>query len=568
MKYKLKSNMEGTVLEDVLRNRGINSNDIEEFLHPKRNVIQEPTLYKNMDKALECLVKHINNKSRILIVVDSDADGFCSNAMLYSYLLKTFDLDGQVEYIVHSTKSHGFTNEIMETIYEEKYELVLMADAGSSDYERHKELHQMGVDIVIIDHHECDRYSDHAIVINNQLEESTNKTLSGGGVVMKFLEYVDSMFNVNNAMYYSDLCAIAMVSDSMLMNELETRYYVQLGVNNINNEFLFELLKKKTSVGYTDISYSVAPVINAIIRVAEQQDKEYLFEVLVGVNREMVLNIRGKGDVEMNLSEYVIKISDRCKRLQTKLINDLMENKDFKIYSNNLPIVIGIVPSDFNANLSGLIANKIADSYMRPSIVLKLNSEGTKYTGSGRSSKEVKNFKDFLVESNLFAHCEGHQSAFGLSLEVNKLDTLIKYLETKELTKEEECYEVDRVYNNNTINAYDIMSIAQLDKHWSKGFEKPIFFIKLENIKSSDIDIVGKNKDTIRIKHKGITFVKFKCDTFELVKTRCNSNFNIEIIGEFSLNEWNNNTYPQVIVKNMEIEEITSTDVVDNPFMF
>ena len=125
------------------------------------------------------------------------------------------------------------------------------------------------------------------------------------------------------------------------------------------------------------------------------------------------------------------------------------------------------------------------------------------------------------------------------------------------------------MYNNKTLNAFDIMCIGQMDNQWSKGFEKPLFYIKLENISKSNIDIIGKNKDTIRIKHKGITFVKFKCETMEIMSAINGENFNLELVGEFNINEWNGNSYPQVIVKDMEIEMVNLNEKpVINPFEF
>ena len=568
MKIKLKSQVQDSILETVFKNRGIEEKDIYNFLEPSIKNVISPTTYKNMEESYECVMNHINNKSRILVVVDSDADGFCSNAMLYSYLTMNFDVD--IEYMIHTNKVHGFTSEVMSTVYEGKYELVLMADAGSSDYERHKELNSMGVDIVILDHHESEYYSEYAIVVNNQLDEGlVNKTLSGGGVVMKFLEYMDSKLGIDKSKYYTDLCAIAMVSDSMLMTELETRYYVKTGMSNIKNSFIYEILKKKDKIGFLDISFSVAPIINSIIRVGSKEDRENLFEVMVGANREMTLNIRGKGDVEMSLAEYVLKISDKCKRLQSKLINDLMQDGEFEIIQNGLPIVIGIAPIEFNANLSGLVANKLSDLFMKPSILLRLNDETTKYFGSGRTYKQIDGFKDFLIETGYFTHCEGHQGAFGCSIEIDKLSELIEYLKDKEEFDVETCYEVDAMYNNKTLNAFDIMCIGQMDNQWSKGFEKPLFYIKLENISKSNIDIIGKNKDTIRIKHKGITFVKFKCETMEIMSAINGENFNLELVGEFNINEWNGNSYPQVIVKDMEIEMVNLNEKpVINPFEF
>ena len=92
--------------------------------------------------------------------------------------------------------------------------MVIIPDAGSNQYEEHKKLKENGIDVLVLDHHEASHYSEDAVVVNNQLSESyQNKTLSGVGVVYKFLQYFDSQIGTKDADEALDLVALGMIAE-------------------------------------------------------------------------------------------------------------------------------------------------------------------------------------------------------------------------------------------------------------------------------------------------------------------------------------------------------------------
>ena len=98
----------------------------------------------------------------------------------------------------------------MDYINSHDFDLILVPDAGSNDYEAHAALKALGKDIIILDHHLADKISDDAIVINNQLSNYPNKDLSGVGVVYQFCRYIDEKMKINFADYYLDLVALGL----------------------------------------------------------------------------------------------------------------------------------------------------------------------------------------------------------------------------------------------------------------------------------------------------------------------------------------------------------------------
>ena len=568
MKYSLKGSTHEDIVTRIFENRNIAIENKKAFLNPSRKNIQTPMVYPNMDRAFVALKDCMQHNGKIVVVVDSDADGYCSSATFINYIRLSLGYNN-IEYVMHSDKQHGFTKEIIQQILDKEPMLVVVPDAGSSDYKQHRILRDCGVQVLIIDHHECEKYSDDAIVINNQLVEGGNKTLSGAGMVLKFLEYIDARMNIQQAEYYYDLVAVALVADSMLMTEPETRYYVLEGLDNITNPFLKALTVNIEESTFESIGYKIAPVINSIIRVGTKKDKKDLFDAMICENRVELIKLRGQGEVEMPLVDYILKMSDRLKSKQTRDIKKLLEHEETIIITENYPITILIHSNDDAQPLSGLIASKLVDQYGKPALVLREVEDEVdgkrrlKYSGSGRGSISFTNFKDYLINTDKFLYCAGHQSAFGVSIDARKLQELLTDMMYQSLPNEEGCFIVDKAYTDGRVSAMEIISVDELRNYWCKGFDKPKFYIKLSNVRSSDILTMGASKNTVKITHDYISYIKFKCTEEELNVLLKNGNKDIEIIGTFNVNEWNGRTFPQVFIDYFEVKEVDSLDDID-----
>ena len=557
MKIKLRSSINPDIVKLVYENRNIDFDNKDKFLNPTEDVRMCPSIYKNMQQAFEMLAHHIRNGLRICILVDSDCDGMCSGAMIYLYIR---DIIGykNITYILHEgRKAHGLTKEIIARLLADKPDLLIVPDAGSNDYIEHKTLKQYGVDIIVIDHHKSDRYSDDAIVINNQLQEGSNYTLSGAGMVLKFLEYLDIVANLDGAKYFYDLTAIALVADSMEITHPETRYYVFEGLKNINNPLLQTLMGDKENKDFSTISYDVAPSLNAIIRIGDTEEQRDLFKALITKENETrTMNVRGKGEVEMSSTERIKLIADRLKSKQTRMIKKALESESTIIITQNLPFTIAIFDNEEYKNLSGLIASKIVERYNKPAIVVCEKEDG--YYGSARSTDYCPNFRTYLSSTKMFKYAQGHECAFGLGIEKEKLSALtVRLLNT---TLGDDAYLVDKSYADGYIPATEIFAIAEMKSLWCKGFEEPLFHISLKDVQQANISVIGKNKDTIKFKSNYIDFIKFKCSQEEIQSIIGDTPVDIELIGKFDVNEWNGRTYPQVKIEDMEVQKTVEMD--------
>ena len=120
----------------------------------------------------------------------------------------------------------------------DKIKLILCPDASSNEFEKHKELAEKGIDILIIDHHNAAEVSEYACIINNQLCDYPTKSLSGAGMVYKFCSYIDELLGVNYADDYLDLASLGIIADVMDLRDLETKHIISRGLKNIRNPFL------------------------------------------------------------------------------------------------------------------------------------------------------------------------------------------------------------------------------------------------------------------------------------------------------------------------------------------
>lgn len=219
-------------------NRDFDIRDINHYLNTNDSDIIDPLEMMNVHKGAEMLIRHIKNEDDVLIIVDSDADGYTSSALLINYLYTLFPafVLNHISYKIHSGKQHGIYLEGMNI---DNIKLIICPDSSSNEFEKHQILSEKNIDILVLDHHEADKVSEYACIINNQLCDYPTKSLCGVGVVYKFCCYIDSLLNQNNADNFIDLVALGEISDIMDIRDFETRRLISKGISNITNPFFY-----------------------------------------------------------------------------------------------------------------------------------------------------------------------------------------------------------------------------------------------------------------------------------------------------------------------------------------
>ena len=570
MKYKLiaKPNKNYSPMQQILVNRGIDVKDIEHYLKTSDADILNPDLLDNMIEGVKRLISAIKNREKIFLIVDCDADGFTASAALVNYIYKVFPSAMDLLSIqLHEGKEHGIEEKWLEEIVANEYKLVICPDASSNDYNQHKFLKDNGIDVLVLDHHDAEEVSENAIIINNQLSDYPNKTLSGVGIVYKFCSKIDELMKIKEADTILDLVSLGMIADMMDMRNFETKHLIQKGLTRIENPFFKALVERQAySIGETvtpiGVAFYIAPLINATIRVGTQNEKEVMFKAMLNhCAYDMIPSTkRGeKGKTEAVVVQAV-RNATNVRNRQKKARDNGFEYVEQIIAANNLDknkIIVVQVSEDLDKNLTGLIANQLMAKYQKPVLLVRETDEGLlQGSARGYDKSELKDLKSFLLESGFMEYAEGHAAAMGVGIYKDKVNALVDYSNTVLANYDfSACYDVDYEYMSNDFKAQDIIDIGSMKSLWGKGVDEAMVVIKGIKITSNNITLMSANKNpTIKITlQNGTSLIKFGASQSEFESLKSSGYTEIDVIGTCAINEWQGMITPQILIKDYEV---------------
>jgi single-stranded-DNA-specific exonuclease len=559
LKYKLigENNYQlDYIIDEILKNRGIENRD--RFLNINEDILTDPHRFKNMDKAVKCLLEHIEKEHWILIIIDRDTDGITSATLIYNYIKNTLKYD-KIKFITHTHKTHGIIiEEFRNILYDIK--LIIVPDGGSENYKQHKYLKKINKDIIILDHHPVKYESVNAIVVNNQISDIA-VNLCGVAMVHKFCKALDSEIWENDADNYLDITALGLIADMMDMKDLEVQWYVRNGLENIRNKGFQALIDEqdfsiKGVLNPMTIGFYIAPLINSVQRLGSKEEVEEIFKSFVGIDSEkkfIYIPKTGKNkgqEIEETIYKKVARMcvsyNGKRQRLSTKITKELSGNVDL----NNKILVIDIGEYG-EKGMSRLIANGFQRQYAKPTIVYYKSKSG-KFKGSMASN--TGDFKDRLNETGLFKFVAGHQDASGLEIKKNKVEVLINELNKAFANATfEKINMVDFVIPFDELNSEIVEEIYDLHDYFGQKFEEPLIVIENIKLSPSEINLIGTNKNTIEIKAGEIKYIKFNSSQIEYDDiVGWEDVISLNILGRCSINEYQGKRYPQIIISEYE----------------
>lgn len=576
MKYKLykrSSNDLSNPVVQVLKNRGID--DIEHYLNLSEDDVIPYDRLDNIFDAVKLFSKHFENKNKIAILVDTDPDGYCSAAMMYSYM-KKMDSDYPVEYIMHTrAKAHGLSDDIK---IPDDIQLLIIPDASTNDTEQCQLLRDNGIDILILDHHLKEKDNPFALIVNNQMSKNySNKNLCGAGITYKFLQALDDEFWNDFADDYLDLCALANISDSMDMRSYETKYLTNKGLKQIQNQFLTSMIDAQDysmggKININNVQWYITPVLNGCIRIAPDSEKELMFKAFIGQYETFEYKKRATKDkpaetIEENIFDRAARLAKNAKARQDKL-REKAFNAICDIVGDAVDSHKAIVLDTTNIvdrGITGVVAIKVAEKFQKPCILLNQYSDNNgevKFTGSARVSDNspIDNFNSIVNKTQIFDFAQGHANAFGVGLAIDKLNDAIQALDI-ELNDVafDKIITVDFIIDSTEINVGIITDLAKLEDIICKGIEEPKLVVKNISLSRDDIQVFGKNQDTLSFMINDIKCVQFKCSEgnplYDWVQDAWNEEDRImlDIVGTPSINEFNGIRMPQIKIIDTEI---------------
>ena len=466
MKYKLIKpiNENYSALEQVLTNRGIPKEKIKNYLMTTDDVIHSYNLLgeEALKEAAMKIAKCVRAEANALVIVDSDCDGFTSSAVLINYLYDLFPawVENHLTWFMHEGKQHGLSDLSLEPESVGLYKLIIIPDASSNDYKYHEELHEQGINIVVLDHHEAERISPYATIINNQLSDYPNKEMSGVGIVWQFCKYMDNLMGVNYADNYLDLVALGMDADMMSLTSFETKHLINKGFQEeyVKNPFFSAICDKhsfsmKGQINPMSVAFYVAPYVNAIVRSGTMQEKEIVFQSMLKFKafEQIPSNKRGHRPGEMEqLYLQAMRTVTNVKNRQTRAQDAGMAYLEGLIEEHNL--------LESNNGSLEIINSKSNDLIKRSYEILDITTDMVSGYDSSKTGIQILtvNYKGFNAQLTVIVRLKADFDGDG-NIRANDITILRKAL-LSELSDDLE-YDIN---NDRKCNLKDMVYIKKI----------------------------------------------------------------------------------------------------------
>lgn len=404
MSERLKLN---PLIIELLFSRGIETEeDIKRFLYPDERNLYDPFLMKGMTEAVNRLKLSIEKKERLVIYGDYDVDGISSSAIL-SLFFKSKGLDVCVHIPSRTDEGYGLNITSVEKLADEvRPDLILTCDCGISGAKEIGLAQELGIDVIVTDHHEAGCELPDCIVVNPKQDGCAypDKYLCGAGVAFKL---VQAMSDDDSYMDFIDLAAIATIADIVPLVS-ENRLIVQLGLKkigsregNIGLRTLIDTYCSGDNVTSGDIAYKIAPRLNAAGRIG---DAYRSFDLLITDDKTKILDIIA--DIE----------NDNAKRKE--LCDKIYDDALIELKSENLVDNRAIILSNPNwsKGVTGIAAARLAGEFHRPAFIMVAADGGEVYKGTSRSIGGINIYEVLSAASDILLEFGGHSGAAGFSI--------------------------------------------------------------------------------------------------------------------------------------------------------
>lgn len=517
----------------VIYNRGLlDSESIKRFLKPQIKDFYNPFLMKDMEKAVERIIKAIEKKEKIIIYGDYDVDGITSTSVLLSYLK---EFTSNVDFYIPDRIEEGYGLSLgsIDRIKELEADLIITVDCGITAIDEVEYIKEQGIDIIITDHHECKDVIPNTLAVVNPKQRDCGypfKDLAGVGVVFKVVQALAQTMDAKDVIdKYIEIVALGTVADVVPLLD-ENRIIVRFGLqkiaktNIVGIKSLIEIsgLTGK-SITTTSIGYILAPRINAAGRIGNARRGVDLFLSKTKEESDLIAQELDQDNKNRQQTENGILIQ----ALEMVENNSLIEkNKVFILASEG-----------WHHGVIGIVASKISEKYNRPTILISL--DGTEGKGSGRSISGFNIFEALMSCSNLLDKFGGHELAVGLSIDKNNIDsftTAINDYAESVLTQENFLHKVkiDSEVNKNNVGQSLLNELKMLEPH-GIGNPSPVFLYN--GLKIVDYKTVGEDKhirfrmedDDLYIDGIGFNLGELapKVDVFDKVDIACSIESNV-----------------------------------------
>jgi single-stranded-DNA-specific exonuclease len=543
------------IISQILVNRGIL--DIEaarRYLHPSLNDLHSPFLMMDMKKGVSRLLKAIHNHEEIIIYGDYDADGITSVVILYKFIK---EITPHINYYIPDRVQEGYGLKIpaIDKFKNNNVKLLITVDCGISDVEQIAYAQSIGIDTIILDHHEISGPLPPAVASINPNREDCSfpfKGLAGVGIAYNFLIALRGSLNKEgfwkdrnhpNLKEYLDIVALGTIGDMAPLID-ENRIFAKIGLELITESQRpgIKALKEVSGVDNQPIdsfkaSFSLIPRINAAGRIASALDAVKL------------LLADDMAEARM-LAEKLDSYNRNRQLMEKKILNEILE----RISNNDIIEKMNafVFASDkWHPGVIGIVASRLVELFNRPAFVISLNNGVGK--GSGRSISDFNIYKGIQQCAPLLLSYGGHYHAAGISIKEENIDEFTSLLDkivqnSFEFTQQSSPIIID---SECQISDISLNLIEQLDILAPFGSKNPEPLLCARNIKVSSPIIVGNSHLKMWVNSNGTSFDSI---WFNMGKHLTELNdANIDIVFTPQINNWNGSPNIQLKMKDVSI---------------
>ena len=538
------------VIARVLANRNIlNPNLARPFFTPNLDMLHNPYLMQDMDKAVERVLTNINSGKPIMVFGDYDVDGTTGAAALYLAFQK-FGAD--VTYYIpdREKEGYGLSYHGIEVAKDIGIDLIITCDCGINAFVQVDFANEQNIDIIITDHHTTDTELPKAHAILNPKREDCEypfKGLCGGGVAFKLITAIGNELNIPLTDYEEiiPLITLGTAADVVPIKD-ENRVIVHHGLNILENlekpglKTLLELAGLKGHISVGQLVFSIAPRINAAGRIGD-------------ANRAVELLVTDDQDKARLLAKELDNENKRRQIIQQAVVDEalLKVNAEADLKNENALVLAN---AGWHSGVVGIVASKIKEEFNRPTIIIALEN------GSGKgSARSVAGFDLYEALTACKTHLDvygGHPMAAGLTLSNKKLEDFKKAFINfaNERLTEENLQATLTLDSEIALQDITPRFMEFLDKlsPYGPGNMRPKFAIRNAEIAGAP-KVIGKTGEHIRFK------IRQGLKSYPAVGFGLSNKYEMLITGQpvdiacvVETNEWQGNTSIQMNVRDIK----------------
>ena len=492
------------LVQTLLKNRGItNAADAEHFLYPDfARDVRDPFGILNMEKAVERILRAIDASERIAIFADYDCDGI-PGAVIFSDFLKKIGHKNFEVYIPHrNNEGYGLNSEAVDALASRGATLLITVDCGISDIVEAAHMAELGIDLIITDHHLPQDVLPRAYAIVNSKQTDDiyhDSMLCGAAVVWKIVSALLAMRGekwgvpIGWEKWLLDMAGLATIADMVpLRNENRAlAYYGLMVLKKSRRPGLLALLGKMDllpkNITEDDIGFMIGPRLNAASRMGDPSDAFRLLSAETSEEAEIC-------------ADKLIHLNEARKGLVASMVKEARKHLEVR----TLREVVVIDNPLWKPGLAGLVASNLSEAYARPVFVWG-RTDGGCIKGSCRSDGTV-NVVELMtcVREGVFMNIGGHELAGGFSVSNDFIhtleDELVSVYQAVRKEKEDASRAVEAELSLADVNWVNWKQVEKFAP-FGIGNPKPVFLF--ENVKLAEVRYFGKEKTHLELSFAG-----------------------------------------------------------------